>query len=97
MFNKCIKGIFKLQYSISRVFAHLVVASVLVEQRDDGFNMSSLNDVQSLRAFYQDAVEDFQDSCRTKGLKINHILTPMMKYYAFVPIAESKIVSDDTR
>ncbi len=42
--------------------AHLVVASMLVEQRDYGFDVSSLNDVQSLRTFYQDTVEDFQNT-----------------------------------
>jgi len=42
---------------------HLAVTSVLVEQRDDGFNVPPLDDVQSFRAFYQDTVEDFQDSC----------------------------------
>lgn len=40
---------------------HLVVASMLVEQRDYGFDVSSLDDVQSLWTFYQDTVEDFQD------------------------------------
>lgn len=46
----------------ANISAHLVVASMLVEQRDDGFNVPSLDDVQSLWAFYQDTVEDFQDS-----------------------------------
>lgn len=43
------------------MFAHLVVASMLVEQRDDGFNVGSLNDVQSLRTLNQDTVEGLQD------------------------------------
>lgn len=43
------------------LFAHLVVASMLVEQRDYRFNVSSLNDVQSLGTLNQDTVKDFQD------------------------------------
>lgn len=37
-----------------------MVTSMLVEQRDDRFNMGSLNDVQSLWTLYQDAVENLQ-------------------------------------
>lgn len=34
----------------ARLAAHLVVASVLIEQRYDGLNVSSLDDVEGLRA-----------------------------------------------
>lgn len=37
---------------------------MLVEQRDDGFNVTFLDDVQSFWAFYQDTVEDFQNTYR---------------------------------
>lgn len=38
-----------------------MVASMLVEQRDDGLDVGSLNDVESLGTLYQDAVKDLQD------------------------------------
>lgn len=49
---------------------YLVVASMLVEQRDDGFNVSSLDDVQRFWAGNQDTMKDFQDSCKTRLKKI---------------------------
>lgn len=39
----------------------LVVASVFVEQRDDGLYVSSLDDVQSFWTLNQDAVKNLQD------------------------------------
>lgn len=39
-----------------------MVPSVFVEQRNDGFDVSFLNDVQSFWTFHQDAMKDFQDS-----------------------------------
>lgn len=50
-----------MQHHLAVSVSHLVVAPVLVEQRDDGFDVPSLDDVQSLRALHQDTVEDFQD------------------------------------
>ena len=39
---------------------------MLVEQRDYGFDVSSLDDVQGLWTFYQDTVEDFQNPWEEK-------------------------------
>ena len=39
-----------------------MVAAVLVEQGDDGLDVRSLDDVQSLWALDQDAVQDLQDA-----------------------------------
>lgn len=50
------------------VAADLVVAAVLVQQRDDGFNVGFLDNVQGLWTFYQNAVENLQNPCRERGV-----------------------------
>jgi len=42
--------------------ANLVVPSVLVQERDDGFNVVFLDDVQNFRAFNEDTVEHLKNS-----------------------------------
>ena len=44
-----------------------MVAAVFVQQGDDGLDVALLDDVQSLMALHQDAVQDLQDACRAPG------------------------------
>ena len=48
-----------------------MVAAVLVQQKDDGFNVCFLDDVQGLWTLHQNAVENLKDPCgqRNKGDK----------------------------
>lgn len=46
--------------------ADLVVAAVLVQQGDDGFNVGFLDNVQGLWTFHQNAVENLQNPCGEK-------------------------------
>jgi len=53
-------------------FAHvshvpdLVVAPVLIQQRDDGFDVIFLDDVQHLWTLNQNTIQHLQDSCPNK-------------------------------
>lgn len=44
----------------------LVVAAVLVQQGDDGFDMSLFDDVQGFRTLHQHTVQHLQDPCSAK-------------------------------
>lgn len=49
--------------AISRL-ADLVIASVLVQKRDNRLDVVLLDDVQDFRAFNQNAVQHLQNACR---------------------------------
>lgn len=42
--------------------ANLVVSSMFIQERDDGFYMVLLNDVQNLRAFNQNTVQHLENA-----------------------------------
>lgn len=50
-----------------------MVASVLVEQGDDGLDVTPLDDVQGLGTFNQDTVKNLQDSYDHKRVTITQV------------------------
>lgn len=65
-----VDAIFSADICLWRVIADLAVTSVLVEERDDGFDVNFLDDIQSLWTLCEDAVKGLKNACRDDNLLV---------------------------